>query len=136
MPPSAANVRHMNSVLWIALGGAVGASSRHLIGLWAMRMFGSGLPWGTLIVNIAGSFAMGVFIEYLALRLQGSTELRLLIATGFLGGFTTFSAFSLEFALMWERGEIWWAAGYAIFSVVLSVSALFFGLWIVRTALT
>ncbi len=126
----------MTSILWIALGGALGASSRHLVGLWAMRLFGTGLPWGTLMVNILGSFVMGAFIELLALRLQGSTGLRLFVATGFLGGFTTFSAFSLDFALMWERGEIGWAAGYALLSVICSISALFFGLWAVRAALT
>lgn len=101
-----------------------------------MRLLGTGLPWGTLFVNIFGSFVMGLFIELLALRLQGSTELRLFIATGFLGGFTTFSAFSLDFALMWQRGDLWWALGYALLSVTGSVCALFFGLWVIRTALT
>lgn len=126
----------MTSLIWIALGGALGASSRHLVGLWAMRMLGTGLPWGTLFVNIAGSFAMGLFIEFLALRFQGNTELRLFVATGFLGGFTTFSAFSLDFVLMWSRGEVWWALGYALASVVCSVGALFLGLWAVRAVLT
>jgi len=126
----------MYSIIWIALGGAAGATSRHLVSLWAMRLLGTGLPWGTLLVNVAGSFVMGAFIELLALRFQGSLELRLAIATGFLGGFTTFSAFSLDFAVMWQRGDVAWAVAYAAASVFLSIGALFLGLWAIRAALT
>ena len=123
----------MQSVLIVALGGAAGAASRHIVGMWAMRLMGTGFPWGTLAVNIAGSFAMGVLIEMLALRLQASNELRLLIATGFLGGFTTFSAFSLDAVTLWERGEAGLAAGYILVSVVASIGALFLGLSLVRS---
>lgn len=122
----------MSHILIVALGGAVGATLRHLVNLATLRMFGPGFPWGTLTVNIVGSFAMGLFIELLMRRLGGSQELRLLIATGVLGGFTTFSAFSLDFAVMWERGALLNASIYAVSSVVLSIAALFAGLATVR----
>ena len=122
----------MSHILIVALGGAVGATLRHLVNLATLRMFGPGFPWGTLTVNIVGSFAMGLFIELLMRRLGGSQELRLLIATGVLGGFTTFSAFSLDFAVMWERGALLNASIYAVTSVVLSIAALFAGLATVR----
>ncbi|MDA4843828.1 fluoride efflux transporter CrcB [Hoeflea poritis] len=122
----------MSHILIVALGGAVGATLRHLANLATLRMFGPGFPWGTLTVNIVGSFAMGLFIELLMRRLDGSQELRLLIATGVLGGFTTFSAFSLDFAVMWERGALLNASVYAVSSVVLSIAALFAGLATVR----
>lgn len=122
----------MSHILIVALGGAVGATLRHLVNLATLRMFGPGFPWGTLTVNIVGSFAMGLFIELLMRRLGGSQELRLLIATGVLGGFTTFSAFSLDFAVMWERGALLNASVYAVASVVLSIAALFAGLATVR----
>ncbi|HXK53983.1 MAG TPA: fluoride efflux transporter CrcB [Hyphomicrobiales bacterium] len=125
----------MNHVLIVAAGGAVGAALRHLTGLAAMRLLGAGFPWGTLSVNIVGSFLMGVFIELLALKIQGGTELRLFIATGLLGGFTTFSAFSLDVAVLWERGAPAAAAAYVIVSVAASVGALFAGLAAVRSAL-
>ena len=89
-------------------------------------------PWGTLTVNIVGSFLMGVFIELLARRFGTSNELRLFVATGVLGGFTTFSAFSLETALMIERRAYGEALGYALVSVLLSVTALFLGLMLMR----
>ena len=123
----------MNNLLRVAVGGAIGASARHLVGVASFRMFGSGFPYGTLIVNIVGCFAMGIVIELLALRLQGSESLRLFVATGFLGGFTTFSAFSLDFTLLWERGETALALGYVAISVLVSLGALAAGLWLVRT---
>ncbi|MEP3277158.1 MAG: fluoride efflux transporter CrcB [Stappiaceae bacterium] len=123
----------MKHLLLVALGGAVGASCRHLVGLAALRLLGPGFPWGTLAVNVLGSFAMGVFIEMLLHRLGGSPDLRYIIATGFLGGFTTFSAFSLDFAVLWERGDVTQAGLYLLASVLFSVFALFAGLWVVRT---
>ena len=118
----------MAHVLIVALGGAVGASLRHLVNLATLRMLGPNFPWGTLTVNVLGSLVMGFFIELLVRRLGGSQELRLFIATGLLGGFTTFSAFSLDVALLWERGASMTASIYAIASVVLSIAALFAGL--------
>lgn len=123
----------MTHLALVALGGAIGASLRHLVGLASMRMFGVAFPWGTMFVNIAGSLAMGILIAVLARRSGMSAEVRLFLATGLLGGFTTFSAFSLDVAVLWERGEAASAAGYVAASVVFSIAALFAGLWIVRS---
>jgi CrcB protein len=124
----------MYHVLLVAVGGAIGASLRHLGNLAALRLLGPGFPWGTMAINIAGSLAMGIFIEVLARRFGGaSNELRLFIATGVLGGFTTFSAFSLEVAVLWERGAALHALGYVLASVVCAIVALFVGLWLVRS---
>ncbi|CAN0652721.1 Fluoride-specific ion channel FluC [Nitratireductor aquimarinus] len=122
----------MSHLLIVAIGGAVGASLRHLTGLAAMRLLGLGFPWGTLTVNLVGSFVMGAFIEWLARRTGVSPELRLFMATGLLGGFTTFSAFSLDVAVLWERGEGLVAASYVLVSVCGAIAALFAGLWLVR----
>lgn len=125
----------MKFIAYAALGGAIGASGRYLVGLLALRLLGLGFPYGTFIVNILGAFLMGLLIEALALRFSGSQELRVLLATGVLGGFTTFSAFSLEVATMIERDQWSIAALYAFLSVVLSVGALFAGLYCGRTLL-
>lgn len=124
----------MNHFLLVAAGGAAGAALRHLANLTALRLAGSAFPWGTLFVNVAGSLAMGLLIGWLARRTGGtSNELRLLLATGFLGGFTTFSAFSLDVASLWERGAALPAFAYVLSSVVLAVIALFGGLWLMRS---
>jgi len=122
----------MNGLLLVALGGAIGAAGRHLVGLATLRAFGPGFPWGTLSVNIIGSFLMGVLIEIMALKLNASSEFRLFLATGILGGFTTFSAFSLDVVVMIERQQMLLAATYAGASVGVSVLALFAGLAVVR----
>jgi len=122
----------MSHILLVALGGGLGASARYLTNLAALRVAGPHFPWGTILVNIIGSFAMGVLIETLTRRTGTSMEVRSFLATGFLGGFTTFSAFSLDFALMWERGDQWIGALYLSASVVLSILALFAGLSVVR----
>lgn len=122
----------MKHLLLVVLGGGIGAGLRHFVGLASLRLFGPGFPWGTVTVNVVGSFAMGLLIAWLA-RTSGSfQDLRLLLATGVLGGFTTFSAFSLDFAVLWERGALGPAAAYVIGSVVVSLAALFAGLWLVR----
>jgi fluoride exporter len=123
----------MNHLLLVAAGGAIGAGLRHLANLAALRWFGPNFPWGTMGVNIAGSLAMGIFIEVLMRRAGTSNELRLFVATGILGGFTTFSAFSLDFAVLFERGQMGPALFYVLASVILSILALFLGLWLVRT---
>ena len=122
----------MSHYFYIALGGAIGASLRHFINLATLRMLGPHFPWGTLMVNVLGSFMMGVFIELFVRRFDVSPEFRLLVATGILGSFTTFSAFSLDVAVLWERGAAVPAAAYVVTSVVLSISALFAGLLVVR----
>jgi len=122
----------MTNLLLVAAGGAIGASLRHLVGMASLRLWGASFPWGTLIVNIAGCFAMGVLIELIARRFNASMELRLFIATGILGGFTTFSAFSLDAVTLWERGASLAAATYVLASVIGSLAAVIAGLWLAR----
>jgi CrcB protein len=123
----------MIKLLLVALGGAVGSSARYLFGVQAMRLFGVGWPYGTLGVNIVGGLLMGLLAGWLAQRGGLDQERwRVLLGVGMLGGFTTFSAFSLETALMIERRDYAAAAGYVALSVVLSVGALFAGLVISR----
>lgn len=118
----------------IALGGAAGALSRHGIHLGITKWLGAGFPWGTLCVNIIGSFAMGVLIARFAHgQTNISPEIRSLLTTGFLGAFTTFSTFSLDFVTLWERGEMTQAALYLTASVLLSILGLMFGLMIGRS---
>ncbi len=124
----------MVHLLLVAVGGAIGASIRHLVNLGSLKLVGPGFPWGTMAINIVGSLAMGVFIGWLTRRVGFSNELRLFVATGILGGFTTFSAFSLDFATLWERGTPVPALAYAFVSVVGSLLALFVGLWLARSA--
>ncbi|MFV2092480.1 MAG: fluoride efflux transporter CrcB [Hyphomicrobiales bacterium] len=125
----------MNHILVVALGGAVGAAGRHLVGMSALRLFGTNFPWGTLTVNFVGSFLMGVLIETLALKGNVGQEVRLFLATGVLGGFTTFSAFSLDAVLLFDRKGAGLAALYVGASVMLSVLALFAGLKLMRVIL-
>jgi CrcB protein len=118
--------------LIVFLGGGIGAAMRHGINVIAARMLGMGFPYGTLFINIAGSLVMGLIAEYFALKTGLPQRWRLFLTTGILGGFTTFSAFSLEAALLYERGELVGAAIYVVASVGLSIAALFAGLAIVR----
>jgi len=120
----------MYHLLLVALGGALGSGMRHLTNLAALRLFGPAFPWGTLTVNVVGGFLMGLFVELLARRFGGSAELRLFVATGILGGFTTFSAFTLDFAVLYERGALAQAFGYVVASVVVAIAALFLGMWL------
>lgn len=123
----------MNGFLAVAAGGALGAAMRHGVSLMAVRHLPSGWPHGTFTVNILGSFLMGFLISWLAFRGQGGPqELRLFLATGLLGGFTTFSAFSLEVANYVRAGDMARAALYAGLSVALGLAALFIGLWLSR----
>jgi CrcB protein len=122
----------MNALVLVFIGGGLGAVSRHLTGTVTMRVAGPGFPWGTMLVNVAGSLAMGLLIAWLARRSSGDADLRLLLATGFLGGFTTFSAFSLDAVSLYERGALTAAAAYVIASVTVSILALFGGLWLAR----
>ena len=125
----------MIQTLLVFLGGGIGAAGRHGVNIAAARLFGIGFPWGTLIVNVLGSFAMGLLAAWFAFRAGAglSQHARLFLTTGILGGFTTFSAFSLDAALLWERGAIVAAASYVIVSVMLSIAGLFAGLALVRS---
>jgi CrcB protein len=116
----------MYHLVLVALGGALGSGLRHLVNLAALRLIGPGFPWGTLTVNIAGGFL-------LARRFGGSAELRLFVATGVLGGFTTFSAFSLDVAVLYERGAVVQAFAYVAASVIVAIAALFLGMWLAKT---
>jgi CrcB protein len=118
--------------LIVFIGAGIGGALRHGVNVGAARLFGYGFPFGTLIVNIAGSFAMGLLAGYFAFRPGIAQHMRLFLTTGVLGGFTTFSAFSLDTALLVERHAYGMAAGYAVGSVAASVSALFFGLAMFR----
>lgn len=115
----------------VALGGAIGAGARYLVNHAFSRSIGPGFPWATLTVNVVGSFAMGVLVVVLAKR-SGMTYAPFLM-TGVLGGFTTFSAFSLDVSVLYERGEIVLAGAYVLASVILSVLALFLALWMMRS---
>ena len=128
--------RTVKIIVAIAIGGAVGAVARHLVGAQMLRLLGSGFPWGTLTVNVVGSFAMGALVELMALRWSVGPELRAFMTVGVLGAFTTFSTFSLDVAVLGERGEVLPAALYVLLSVGLSISALFFGLWLFRQLLS
>lgn len=126
----------MTRLFLIAAGGALGAVARYGVGVWAFRLFPTtAWPWGTLVVNVAGGLLMGLLAGWLAFRsgLHGES-IRLFAAVGVLGGFTTFSAFSLETALMIERRQFAMAGGYVAASVVLSIAALFVGLMVARRA--
>ncbi len=123
----------MIKLLLVALGGAVGSSARYLFGVQATRLLGAGWPYGTLGVNVVGGLLMGLLAGWLAHRGGVDQERwRVLLGVGVLGGFTTFSAFSLETALMIERRDYAGAAGYVALSVFLSVGALFAGLLLSR----
>ena len=121
--------------LLVFLGGGLGSVARLAVGRASLALPGPALPWGTLAVNIVGSLIMGVFAGWLAFKAgEGwSQPLRLFLTTGVLGGFTTFSAFSLDAVLIWERGQIGLAAAYVAASVVLSIAGLLAGLALIRT---
>lgn len=125
----------MYALFLVMAGGGIGAGLRHGVNLGAARWIGMEFPWGTLAVNVVGSFLIGAFAAWFAFRGDGHTtqSLRLFLTTGILGGFTTFSAFSLDFALLFERGDTMLAAIYVIVSVALSLAAIFAGLWLVRS---
>lgn len=126
----------MNGFFLVALGGAIGASLRHGAGLAAVRLAPDGWPWATFLVNVTGSLAMGVVIGWLVFKgAESGQNMRLFLATGVLGGFTTFSAFSLEVAEMMRSGALAKAAAYAGVSVLFGVAALFVGLWLARRIL-
>lgn len=123
----------MSKLLLVVLGGGAGAAARYAVGSHAWRLFGTAWPYGTFICNVVGGLAMGLLVGFLAHRGGADQErLRLLFGVGVLGGFTTFSAFSLETALMIEKSRYGQAFTYVSASVLLSVAALFAGLIVAR----
>jgi CrcB protein len=126
----------MTMILSIAAGGALGSVLRHFAGKGIMALFGSGFPFGTLFVNIAGSFVMGLFVASFAHFGNPSQATRAFLTVGLLGGFTTFSSFSLDAVNLYERGEMASAMLYIALSLVLSLAAIFAGLFLVRSITT
>ena len=122
----------MKILLMVAIGGAIGAVARQLSNQLIMRHFGGELPFGTIFVNILGSFVMGLLFELFKSKITISYELRTLIFTGVLASFTTFSSFALDVALLTERNEYFIAIIYIGGSVILSIGFLFLGLWAMR----
>ena len=125
----------MTHLLLVALGGAVGSVLRYLTGLLTLRVFGPGFPWRTLAVNIFGSLLIGIAAEVIGRKISASQEMRLLLITGFLGGFTTFSAFSLDIAFLFERGALASAGLYLAATMLVSLFAVFAGLAMARALL-
>ncbi len=121
----------MNYLL-VFIGGGLGSSLRHTINLLSARLLGTAFPYHTFIINITGSTIMGLIAGYLALKGDASQPWRLFLMTGILGGYTTFSAFSLDTALLYERGDVALAVFYVVGSVVISIVGLFAGLALVR----
>jgi fluoride exporter len=113
--------------VWVALGGAIGSATRYGVTVGATRLIGGGFPWATLFVNIVGCFAMGSITALMITKMPEDVSTRLFLTTGVLGGFTTFSAFSLDFFGLVQRGHMLMAVSYALASVVLSIIAVFMG---------
>ena len=118
--------------LIVFFGGGLGAALRHGVNLASARLLGTAFPYATLIENVTGSLVMGLLAAYFAFRGDASQHWRLFFTTGILGGYTTFSAFSLDAALLYERGELISAAVYVLASVAFSIGGLFAGLALVR----
>src|SRR5881409_2590909 len=121
----------MNYLL-VFIGGGLGSTLRHIINVLSARILGTGFPYHAFIVEITGSIVMGLIAGYLTFKGEASQPWRLFLMTGVLGGYTTFSAFSLDTGLLYERGELASAALYVVGSVVLSIAGLFAGLALVR----
>ena len=129
-----ASAAAMNSLFLVMAGGAVGSGARYLTGRATLTAFGPGYPWGTLTVNLIGGLLMGALVGTLSRLSVSGENWRLLLAVGVLGGFTTFSAFSLDTVTMLQRGDLLPAFGYVLVSVIGSVAALFAGLALTRIA--
>ena len=120
----------MSAVLWVALGGALGSVGRYGVNLGAERFAARGLPWATFTVNVLGSLLIGIVAATIMRKLPEPANLRLFLATGVLGGFTTFSAFSLDVLRLVQDGESGVAALYVSATVFLSILAVFIGFWL------
>jgi fluoride exporter len=125
-------VKQLFGFVLVFIGGGCGASLRHAVNMICARAFGTAFPYGTFIINITGSIVMGLIAGYLAFRGEATQHWRLFLMTGILGGYTTFSAFSLDTAMLYERGAVGLAAFYVLGSVGISIAGLFAGLAVVR----
>jgi len=124
----------MVPTLVVALGGALGAASRFAVAELMMRRFGAGFPWGTLFINISGCVLIGAYFAYAGAHQGLHPNYRYLIPIGFIGGYTTFSAYALEVQRLIERGAFAWALFYLLASNALGLGAVFAGLWLGRRA--
>ena len=125
----------MMSYAVVFVGAGIGGTIRHFMNIHVARLLGTHFPWHTFVINITGSLVMGLITGWFAMRVGAAGHTRLFVATGILGGYTTFSAFSLDAVLLWERGEHLLATYYVGGSVALSIVGLALGLWLMRTAL-
>lgn len=125
----------MISYVVVFVGAGIGGAARHGMNIWVTKLMGTNFPWHTLLINILGSLIMGLVTGWFAERLGAAGHLRLFLATGIMGGFTTFSAFSLDAALLWERSEHLLALLYVGGSVAGAIAGLALGLWVMRAAL-
>jgi CrcB protein len=125
----------MFNVFLVAVGGAFGSVLRYLVGVLTVRWFGASFPWGTFAVNVVGSFLIGLLSEMIARRFNASMELRVFLVTGILGGFTTFSSFSLDTMVLLERGAVTATVGYVLATLCLSFLAILAGLALGRAML-
>ncbi|MET0171828.1 MAG: fluoride efflux transporter CrcB [Agrobacterium vaccinii] len=118
----------MLNIALVAIGGAIGSVARYLVGVWGVKLAGPNFPWGTITVNVVGAFFIGLMVEVIARRFDASSEVRVFIVTGILGGFTTWSSFTLDAVVLFERGDLGLAAVYLLASLVVSFAAIFAGL--------
>ncbi len=122
----------LKSSLLVFLGAGLGGILRHGVNRTGLLLLGMAFPWSTLFVNLSGCFMMGLIAGWLSFRGESSQALRLFLTTGVLGGYTTFSAFALDVALLWERGQTWGVVWYVVSSVLLSILGVFAGLAVMR----
>lgn len=125
----------MKTVLAIAAGGALGAVARYYVNIGTGVLLGTAFPWGTLVVNLIGCFAMGVLLELMAITWSPSAELRAFLTVGILGALTTFSAFTLDVVLLYGRGEMLLGGVYIFASVAASLGGVFGGMSLIRMVL-
>jgi CrcB protein len=122
-------------ILAVAAGGALGSVARYLVSVGSGKLFGTGFPWGTLIINVTGSFLIGALAGLIAAKWDLSQTMRIFLTIGICGGFTTFSTFSLDAYYLIERGQTWASSAYMVASVGLSVGALVGALRLARALL-
>jgi CrcB protein len=123
---------HLSTIVAVSLGGLIGANARYLVGIWVGDHWGNAFPWGTLLINVTGSFVLGCFLTLVTERLEGSATTRLFVATGFLGAYTTFSTFAYETASYVRAGELLRALAYVGASLVCGLAAVVAGITAAR----
>ena len=130
--PATEKVAALQSYILVFVGGGIGAALRHFVNLVAVRWLGTSFPYNTLFANVSGSLVMGLLTAYFGLRTGSPQSLKLFLTTGILGGYTTFSTFSLDSVVLWERSQYLAAAGYVLASVSASLVGVLFGASLIR----